>query len=116
MKDGYLHYLYSFPDDSQSGDSDLTNCSKWRELTVGSWFEVADVMAVKTQFGESFILTLISRDGISRRYWSTKMIGSEVGIRMTANTDGKKLYVKSLGKKPNTQKTKEYFDFDIMCN
>ena len=105
----------SFPDDSQSGEADLTDCLKWKELPESVWFAVVEVMPIKTRYGGSYILTLISRDGVTQRYWTTRMIGAEIEKRIGANAGGMKVYVKSLGKRSNAQKTSEYFDFDIMC-
>ena len=108
--------IESFPDDAIGGNDEVRTARKWRELPEHIWYLVVKTFKVKTQYGPGVIVTLQNRAGEIVMYWTTPIIGDGISSRIVLAINGKRLFIKSLGKRSNVKGTSSYYDFETLLH
>ena len=98
-------------------ESEVSDTIKWGELPTNIWYQIENISdKITSQFGDSYILSLVDRNGDIYNVWSIPNIIIKLKFKLGNNFnkfENYAVYCQSLGLKKSSISDKEYFNFKI---
>ena len=99
-------------------ESEVSDTIKWGELPTNIWYQIENISdKITSQFGDSYILSLVDRNGDIYNVWSIPNLIIKLKFKLGNNFNKFKNYIvycQSLGLKKSSISDKEYFNFKIV--
>ena len=99
-------------------ESEVLDTIKWGELPTGIWHQIENISdKITSQFGDSYILSLIDRTGDIYNVWSIPSLVNKLKFKLGDNFnkfDSYIVYCQALGLKKSSTSDNEYFNFKVV--
>ena len=99
-------------------ESEVSDTIKWGELPTNIWYQIENISdKITSQFGDSYILSLVDRNGDIYNVWSIPNLINKLRFKLGNNSNKFENYIvycQSLGLKKSSISDKEYFNFKIV--
>ena len=100
-------------------ENEVGETIRWKELPEEVWYQIDSISDEKKgEYGVSFILSLVDREGESLNVWSISNLINKLKTKLGSDFDDfdkYDIYVISLGLK-NSKNKRKYFDFKVVFN
>ena len=99
-------------------ESEVSDTIKWGELPTNIWYQIENISdKITSQFGDSYILSLIDRNGDIYNVWSIPNIINKLKFKLGNNFnkfENYAVYCQSLGLKKSSTSENQYYNFKIV--
>ena len=100
-------------------ENEVGETIRWRDLPENVWYKIDSISDRKeNEYGDSFILGLVNREGESSNVWSISNLIDKLKTKLGSDFDDfdkYDIYVLSLGLK-NSKNKRKYFNFKVVFN
>ena len=100
-------------------ENEVGETIRWRDLPENVWYKIDCISDRKeNEYGDSFILGLVNREGESSNVWSISNLIDKLKTKLGSDFDDfdkYDIYVISLGLK-NSKNKRKYFNFKVVFN
>ena len=98
-------------------ENEVGETIRWKELPEKVWYKIDSISDKKeNEYGDSFILGLVNREGESSNVWSISNLIDKLKTKLGSDFDDfdkYDIYVLSLGLK-NSKNKRKYFNFKVI--
>ena len=99
-------------------ESEVSDTIKWGELPTNTWYQIENISdKITSQFGDSYILSLVDRNGDIYNVWSIPNLIIKLKFKLGDifnKFENYVVYCQSLGLKKSSTSDNQYFNFKIV--
>ena len=99
-------------------ESEVSDTIKWSELPTNIWYKIENISdKITSQFGDSYILSLVDRNGGIYNVWSIPNLIIKLKFKLGNNFNKFENYIvycQSLGLKKSSTSDNQYYNFKIV--